>query len=77
MEYYATTKSDVYAMGVMFFKLITGNFPYVVKDHSKNNKAFVFELKNNPLQLKEGFTNRFSIKFHHFFELILKMVAKY
>lgn len=29
-NYLASTKSDVYALGVIFFKMITGRHPYVL-----------------------------------------------
>jgi serine/threonine protein kinase len=75
-EYYATAKSDVYAMGVMFFELIAGHHPYLISVKKNDNREYIKQLRENELQLKPNFTNCFSIRFHHLFELILKMVAK-
>jgi hypothetical protein len=34
-------------MGVLFFKLITGNFPYVASGKAKDTKTFVKYLRDN------------------------------
>ena len=75
-DYYANTKSDVYSMGVILFRIITGHHPYVLS-RGKEYRSFLKELKANPLYLKPNFSNRFSIKFQHFFDLVLSMVSKH
>jgi hypothetical protein len=62
-------------MGIMLFKLITGHHPYV-QTKSKEYRAYLKELKVNPLYLRPNFSSRFSIKFQHFFDLVLKMITK-
>ena len=75
-DYYANTKSDVYSMGVILFRIITGHHPYVIS-RGKEYRAYLKELRANPLYLKPSFSNKFSIKFEHFFDLVLSMVAKH
>jgi len=62
-------------MGIMLFKLITGHHPYV-QTKLKEYKSYLKELKVNNLYLKPNFSSRFSMKFQHFFDLVLKMIAK-
>ena len=33
LNYDASTKSDVYSLGVIFFKMITGRHPYILRSY--------------------------------------------
>lgn len=56
--------------------MIAGNHPWV-KSKVNNYKDYLKELRTNKaLYYKPGMLKNASIKFQHFFELVLRMVAK-
>ncbi len=45
---------DLWALGVVFYKLIHGKFPYNCKDKTKNGQEFLALIKESELEFDEG-----------------------
>jgi len=74
-NYYANTKSDVYSLGVIFFKMITGRHPYVFQQY-ENDQDFIDQLKLANLRPPISVKSRMSLAMLHLFDLIIRMVTK-
>lgn len=74
-NYFANTKSDVYSLGVIFFKMITGRHPYVFHQY-ENDQDFIDQLKLANLRPPISAKSRMSLAMLHLFDLIIRMVAK-
>ena len=75
LDYEAKTKSDVYSLGVIFFKMITGRHPYILQPY-ENDSDFIAQLKSAELRPPAYIRARMSLPMQHLFDLIIKMVAK-
>lgn len=74
-NYYANTKSDVYSLGVIFFKMITGRHPYAFHQY-ENEQDFIDQLKLANLRPPISAKSRMSLAMLHLFDLIIRMVTK-
>lgn len=74
-DYYPSSKSDVYSLGVIFFKMVTGRHPYILRPY-EDDWDFIDQFKLSVLRPPTYLRARMSLPMQHLFELIIKMVAK-
>lgn len=74
-DYTASTKSDVYSLGVIFFKMITGRHPYILRAY-EDDSDFITQLATSELRPPVYIRARMSPPMQHLFEFVIKMVAK-
>jgi serine/threonine protein kinase len=74
-QYLASSKSDVYSLGVIFFKLIARHHPYVIGP-IKNMEEFIKKLASNSVQISKSVIAKMTIEMKHLFDLINKMITK-
>ena len=55
----ASTRTDIYAVGVIFYQLLTNNFPYVIEEFSLN-EMIEFKPWSNPLKAPSEFNEKIS-----------------
>ncbi len=75
MEYLASTKSDSYSLGIIFYKMITGKHPYISKLCNDEFNC-VDQLRLASLKPPTHLRGKMSIPMQHLFDLVLGMVAK-
>lgn len=74
-SYFANTKSDVFSLGVIFFKMMTKRHPYLLRK-ILDYKDYITQVKMNQLNVPPYFRSKISIPMQQLFDLVLKMVAK-
>ena len=74
-SYFANTKSDVFSLGVIFFKIMTGRHPYLLR-RIIDYRDYINQLRLNQLNVSPYFRSKISIPMQQLFDLVVKMVAK-
>jgi len=75
LDYTANTKSDIFSLGVIFFKMLTGKHPYVPNGFI-DWKDYVYQLRKNKLSVSSDFKLTLSMTMQQFYDLVLRMIAK-
>ena len=73
-NYIADEKTDVYALGVMMFEVITRMHPYIHQKNYKTQKEFVMMLRNSAM-VRPPIVSTYTVVVQVLFDLATRMVS--